>query len=63
MPALTLARGRAVSTADAASAVVPVRGWVRRNWPWLLAIVGALGGGCAVAVKRVRDTAARMSSQ
>jgi hypothetical protein len=38
---------------------------VRRNWPWLLAvsIVGALGGGCAVAVKRVRDTAARMSSQ
>jgi hypothetical protein len=38
---------------------------VRRNWPWLLAvsIVGALGGGCAVAVKRVRDAAARMSSQ
>lgn len=48
-----------------ASAVVPARGWVRRNRVWLIAvaIVGALGGWLAVAVKRVQDAAARMSSQ
>ncbi len=52
-----------MSTADAAAAV-PAGGWVRRNWLLLLlATVGALAGWLGVAVQRVRDTAARLTSQ
>lgn len=54
-----------MSSAEAATLPAPQRGWVRRHWIELLvvAILAALVGWLAVAVKRVQDAAARTSSQ